>query len=354
MKGGGRYLIHLEGNLDKRARLALKTMRRIKPLGCKFSALRFYDWSIVNPNKLFSDHTGNWQSVYQKLSAINDSDFSTPVVHKDYITFYKLSSTDVHAKPIAPGEQKEVYKVTAEHVTLSDLALWTGVNMTKDQTVFELTWRDNGEKYTTRLTVDNEHLFKASKDEQAFIVERLIIDACKTRGYPSQINGWMIDNLKVKQYAQGGIVKGEWNVIKNASLYSAGFESIPPNPNSPSELSKKLPGIDTVVSLPCNDKCNWYVKYDGKASIRTAVIHLNDYHKWSREKIADWLDLLQERDGIDLTFKVEDDTVESTTTENEEAEAAYAAALKEWQNVGHTTDPIINKPADILKGINPA
>lgn len=32
------------------------------------------------------------------------------------------------------------------------------------------------------------------------------------------------------------------------------------------------------------------------------VVHLNDSHRWSRDEIADWLDLISAEHGLDLTL----------------------------------------------------
>lgn len=55
-----------------------------------------------------------------------------------------------------------------------------------------------------------------------------------------------------------------------------------------------LPGIHEMVNHPITKH---------RQSIEKIVISLNDYHKWTREEIADWLDTLD----VDLTFKVKED-----------------------------------------------
>ena len=74
--------------------------------------------------------------------------------------------------------------------------------------------------------------------------------------------------------------------------------------SSPDSLSRKLPGINAVVKHPV----------DGTTStLRSIIMNLNDYHKWSREKIADWLDEISDPTGVngpDLRFKSKDDTLD--------------------------------------------
>lgn len=293
-----------------------------------------------------SDHGAIYSNfVVGKLAELKDDDFTTPVVHKDYVVFYKMESiwTSVDSF-VSQDAQKEAIKVTANKVALTDLSIWTSVDYQKYTSTFTLEWRENGEKRTCAIAIMNDLL--ESKDNVPYIIDTLIGDAIKVNGYPPQIHTWMRERLKVSKYASGVYGGNKGGLIKNALLYSIGFPSTPPNPNHPSELAKQLPGIETRVSLPCPKDCDWHEKYGGKSTIRLTVIHLNDYHAWSREKIADWLDLLQERDGIDLTFKVEPDKIED--------EKAQDTLSSEWKNVGYTYKPIINSPADILKGINPA
>lgn len=42
----------------------------------------------------------------------------------------------------------------------------------------------------------------------------------------------------------------------------------------------------------------------GAISLMDAIMHLNDHHEWSRERIADWLDELHDSGLVDLEFKV--------------------------------------------------
>lgn len=68
---------------------------------------------------------------------------------------------------------------------------------------------------------------------------------------------------------------------------NADAEVVPANP-----LIDAIPGLAEKVKCPCG--CN------DNAPVWNVVIHLNDGAKWSREKIADWLDTLD----ADLRFKL--------------------------------------------------
>lgn len=58
-------------------------------------------------------------------------------------------------------------------------------------------------------------------------------------------------------------------------------------------LFKVIPGLDAWIStLPCG--CTDLIK------LHAAIVHLNDTHRWSRERIADWLEILP--DDVDIRF----------------------------------------------------
>ena len=64
--------------------------------------------------------------------------------------------------------------------------------------------------------------------------------------------------------------------------------------------------VETLVGV-CPGMCNRVkcpeMDRPEPMHVSTAVIHLNDHHKWSRERIADWLDTLD----IDLTIRPKED-----------------------------------------------
>lgn len=64
--------------------------------------------------------------------------------------------------------------------------------------------------------------------------------------------------------------------------------------NEISVVSRSLPGVNQNVNCPCECGQN--------ESVWTIVQHLNDSVRWSRGKIADWLDDLQDNQGYDSTF----------------------------------------------------
>lgn len=74
-----------------------------------------------------------------------------------------------------------------------------------------------------------------------------------------------------------------------------------------SELSRKLPGVNTLVDFPCT--C---AAITGQKPLMDIIIHLNDAHngpsildedKWSRERIAKWCDELHDSGIVNLEFQ---------------------------------------------------
>ena len=89
------------------------------------------------------------------------------------------------------------------------------------------------------------------------------------------------------------------------------YESVLDNPaaylgvaNELQSEAQGLPGVmNTSVKYPCDpDDC---VRQVRQGVIYNIIMHLNDYHKWTREQIADWLDSVHDpENGVDLAFKV--------------------------------------------------
>lgn len=87
--------------------------------------------------------------------------------------------------------------------------------------------------------------------------------------------------------------------------------SQPSNVNYANKLSSIVPSMHSETECPgdilcdCNDTDCLYKngKCDRKDSVWGMIQHLNDSHKWSREKIADWIDDLQDNHGYNFTIE---------------------------------------------------
>lgn len=66
-------------------------------------------------------------------------------------------------------------------------------------------------------------------------------------------------------------------------------------------LFDAIPGFAQMKQM-----CPECTAYGTDGSLRSTIIHLNDHHKWTRERIADWLETLDH----DLTFKMPEEVNE--------------------------------------------
>jgi hypothetical protein len=71
-----------------------------------------------------------------------------------------------------------------------------------------------------------------------------------------------------------------------------------------------LPGMEILLTCPA-DHSNPPKVHGGY--LADMIIHLNDDLEWSREAIADWLDSLIDKEGIDLSFKEKDATTQDSS-----------------------------------------
>lgn len=88
-------------------------------------------------------------------------------------------------------------------------------------------------------------------------------------------------------------------------LVSSGvLKNTGPDPWSTYRLTLRLPSVIdslTDVEVLCPEsECQPLTSLD----LWEAIQHLNDDHLWTREAIADWLDGLHGKGGIDLSFPV--------------------------------------------------
>lgn len=79
-----------------------------------------------------------------------------------------------------------------------------------------------------------------------------------------------------------------------------------PTPNTGSilnELLKICPGL-ARIARPCPvSPCDY-----PRRPLNEVIVHLNDGHKWSREKIAEWLDIIAIGDpSVDLSIHPKED-----------------------------------------------
>lgn len=94
---------------------------------------------------------------------------------------------------------------------------------------------------------------------------------------------------------------------QNAYAYSYGSTIVPggggksslykPVPSILGTLSKAIPSLNEIIKGCPASGCTYR---KSQLPISQAIMHLNDYHKWPRNEVADWLESLD----VDLQFKV--------------------------------------------------
>jgi len=63
-----------------------------------------------------------------------------------------------------------------------------------------------------------------------------------------------------------------------------------------------IPGLSTRILMPCySDEEFSFCVFS--QTLSKAIVHLNDVHHWTREQIADWLDVIHDEKLVDTTIK---------------------------------------------------
>lgn len=126
------------------------------------------------------------------------------------------------------------------------------------------------------------------------------------------INEKQYEAYKIKELLSGVFSDDELDYIDD-QVRSVMHQYITPkhSKNSASELAGDLPGINNRVKNP---------EEGTEDSLYSVIINLNDTHKWTRERIADWIESLDEVPVFETLVEDED--------EKELPEAPKVVALK--------------------------
>lgn len=81
--------------------------------------------------------------------------------------------------------------------------------------------------------------------------------------------------------------------------------TIVPVESAQGKLQAVLPDLanEAKCPAPVDDKFNFGVSCGSRLSLWYMIQHLNDFHEWSREQIADWLETLD----VNITFPIGED-----------------------------------------------
>lgn len=87
-----------------------------------------------------------------------------------------------------------------------------------------------------------------------------------------------------------------------ASLYTQKPAPFRSHQRLATEMFGKIPDMGKVADCPADDPDVAAYMECGNRNIFYQIVHLNDRHQWSRERIADWLDELSATHGYDFSF----------------------------------------------------
>ena len=152
---------------------------------------------------------------------------------------------------------------------------------------------------TMRISLSEKELVHV---EDAVIVDVLAKNLC------AKIEEYCSVSLKDVRTALWVILSDTYSTFSTVdfpvynSLYSEYGEA--DEAQTLSTKSMKLPGMSHRVGK-CPVIPHTLYSCTKSRDTRTMIIHLNDHHKWPREKIADWLDELHDAGIIDIEFKVD-------------------------------------------------
>jgi len=120
-----------------------------------------------------------------------------------------------------------------------------------------------------------------------------------------------------KTYDKGIISWDEANKVVEAAKTKASNKKPSGSPIDFINQIDLLPGLDAQVTHPVTKN---------SGTIKDIIINLNDYHKWDRGAVADWLETLD----VDLRFKSPDDRLrEKKEKERQEKLDKLRASLKQ-------------------------
>lgn len=195
-----------------------------------------------------------------------------------------------------------------------------------------------GKKYSHTIFIDEEFFKYATteKDIVMFLVDEISKRHNWDHAVSMHFRGLMLEILGIESkndymynytLNEGGIVANNpaGDIAYNDAYYYK--QNAIPEGGNIAAAAMHLPGMDTKIKYPC--KCASGKAVAIKVELYYVIQHLNDSHiEWTREKIADWLDELQDSGQVNLDFEPwTEDTETKTTTDG-------------WQDLGYTTEGV--------------
>jgi hypothetical protein len=127
------------------------------------------------------------------------------------------------------------------------------------------------------------------------------------------------DKMPLQSFQSGGVVSDPFYSPEPATI----------NGKDISVVSHDLPAMNQMVLCPEPHASGPWVQ---EGRLRNVIMHINDSHGWTRERIADWIDELHDAGKINAEFQPWEEDVDK--------EPETPVQLKQgWKNLGYTTEP---------------
>lgn len=196
------------------------------------------------------------------------------------MVYFSFNSVKVVNDPveISEGEilNKPTYELISHVIDFSSFAV--SYSPSTENYIFELVYRYNNEEmnnvkaYVSAATIVGEQQMANVFEEMAVVISTRHFDNALT-------NIKFLSDFLDKNFGKHKDYYHKANQVSEIE-----------------RMAKQLPGVTSYVDFPC--QC-----WTSKSTLFNVIIHLNDQCKWSREKIADWIDRLHDDGKINAEFQ---------------------------------------------------
>lgn len=274
-------------------------------------------------------------------------------MHQIY-TAYAINYVEMSHAPVAfyttSNSKKADFYVNTKTIYDIQMSIGNeGEHLLKGQTEIRMRWKHDGSYQNIKYVASDEYLnsFMGNKEKALFsVIRHAIMTSVPNQRVRDALTSWVKTQVIPKGDPDGWATVGwtisdDWKFIQpslhhaykpkdfldkysdDLSYSTGGFTNHLANGGYFSndkaedeavyrvaEKSKELPGMSAAVVLPCTDECRDIPR---TWNLRDAIMHLNDTCRWTREKIADWLDDLHDTGQVNLEFdpwkeETDDDT----------------------------------------------
>lgn len=193
----------------------------------------------------------------------------------------ELKSKEMYTVDYAPGEGVVLNKFSLDNFPESKQEIqFLSIEKQKNPLNFTL-------KFSLKTKINGE-AFEFLTEISEEMVANGTIDIAKVLAFQvHKMTGFGRDQIE----AAINMLTGGTSPSKNPAS-----EIIKLDKTLPNVAFEQLPAMDKLVKMPC--ACGV-----GKSTLYSVIQHLNDVDKWSRERIADWIDRLHDAGIINAEFK---------------------------------------------------